>query len=89
MSVSYTHLGRMASDLGISRKELQKGKFRLPAYRALYLDHLMKESPGVAYYRDQMLKAMVPVSYTHLVQGAVSRKPELPLLQVFPADPKV
>ena len=52
-------VGRMASDLGISRKDLQKGKFRLPAYRALYLDHLMKESPGVAYYRDQMLKAMV------------------------------
>ena len=52
-------VSRMATDLGISKKDLQKGIFKLPAYRALYLDHLMKESPGVAYYRDQMLKAMI------------------------------
>lgn len=52
-------VSRMAADLGISKKDLQKGSFRLPSYRALYLDHLLKESPGVSYYRDQMLKAMV------------------------------
>ncbi|MCB7062362.1 DEAD/DEAH box helicase [Enterocloster citroniae] len=52
-------VSQMAADLGLSKKELQKGTFRLPAYRALYLDHLLKESPGVAYYRDQLLKAMV------------------------------
>lgn len=52
-------VSRMASDLGISKKDLQKGVFLLPAYRALYLDHLLKESPGITYYRDQLLKAMV------------------------------
>ena len=49
----------MASELGVTRKELQNGKVRLPAYRAFYLDYLLKESTGVTYYRDQMLKAMV------------------------------
>ena len=45
--------------MGVTRKELQSGKVRLPAYRAFYLDYLLKESTGVTYYRDQMLKAMV------------------------------
>lgn len=52
-------VSQMAADLGISKKDLLKGSVRLPSYRALYLDHLMKESTGVSYYRDQMLKAMV------------------------------
>ena len=54
-----TVISRMASELGVTRKELQSGKVRLPAYRAFYLDYLLKESTGVTYYRDQMLKAMV------------------------------
>ena len=54
-----TILSRLASDMGVTGKELQTGKVRLPAYRAFYLDYLLKESFGVTYHRDQMLKAMV------------------------------
>ena len=43
----------------VYKRQLQSGKVRLPAYRAFYLDYLLKESTGVTYYRDQMLKAMV------------------------------
>ena len=50
---------RLAGELGISKKELEKGKMRLPAYRALYLDHILKEEPGVAFYRDQLFKVVV------------------------------
>ena len=54
-----TVISRLASELGVSKKELQSGRARLPAYRAFYLDCLLKESAGVTYCRDQMLKAMV------------------------------
>ena len=37
----------------------KSGTIRLPAYRALYLDHILKEGPGITYYRDQLFKAMV------------------------------
>ena len=70
-------VARLAKELGISRKELQSRTVSLPAYRAMYLDSVLKEGPGVAYYRDQLMKALVrglrsveesdyPVSYTHL-----------------------
>lgn len=52
-------VSRMAADLGISKKDLLKGSIKLPPFRALYLDHLLKESPGISYYRDLTLKAMV------------------------------
>ncbi len=52
-------ISRMAFELGISKKELQSGNVKLPAYRALYIDSLLKEGPGVAYYRDQLFKAVV------------------------------
>ncbi len=52
-------ISRLAEDLGISRKDLQSGSLRLPAYRALYLDSVLKEAQGVAFYRDQLFKAVV------------------------------
>ncbi len=52
-------VARLAGQLGISRKDLQSGRIRLPGYRALYLDSVLKEGPGVAYYRDQLVKAVV------------------------------
>lgn len=71
-------VGRMAADLGVSKKDLQKGSFRLPAYRAMYLDHLLKEGQGVSYYRDQLLKAMVrgikSVEDSRFVAPAAQRK---------------
>lgn len=50
---------KLASDLGISKKELQSGKIRLPEYRALYLDYALKKGDGVSFYRDQLFKAVV------------------------------
>lgn len=50
---------RLAKELGITKKELETGQLRLPAYRALYVDHLLKEGPGVAFYRDQLFKTVV------------------------------
>lgn len=52
-------INRLALDLGISRKEIEGGKLKLPAYRALYIDSLLKDGDGVVYYRDQLLKAVV------------------------------
>lgn len=49
----------LAGELGVEKKELQSGRFLLPAYRALYLDQALKESQGVAFYRDQLFKAVV------------------------------
>ncbi|MDO5417604.1 MAG: DEAD/DEAH box helicase [Lachnospiraceae bacterium] len=52
-------VARLSDGLSLSGKELLEGGVRLPGYRALYLDSLFKEGPGIAFYRDQMFKAMV------------------------------
>lgn len=52
-------VSRMASELGISRRELTSGRIKVPAYRAMYIDSLLKEGPGISYYRDQLFKAVV------------------------------
>ena len=52
-------VARLAKELGISRKDLQSRTMKLPAFRAMYLDSVLKEGPGVAYYRDQLFKALV------------------------------
>ena len=52
-------VARLSEDLAISKTELQNGQVRLPAYRALYLDYLFKEEPGLSFYRDQLFKAVV------------------------------
>lgn len=49
----------LAQQLGVGKKELLSGHIRLPAYRALYLDSALKEGTGVAYYREQLFKAVV------------------------------
>jgi SNF2 family DNA or RNA helicase len=49
----------LADELGISRKELLSGHLKLPSYRAIYLDHALKEGSGVAYYREQLFRAVV------------------------------
>ena len=50
---------RLAKELGITKKELEAGQIRLPSYRALYVDHLLKEGSGVALYRDRLFKAVI------------------------------
>ena len=50
---------RVAKELGITKKELETGRIRIPAYRAMYVDQLLKEGPGIAFYRDQLFKTVV------------------------------
>ncbi len=50
---------RLAKELGITKKELEAGQIRLPSYRAVYVDHLLKEGSGVALYRDRLFKAVI------------------------------
>ncbi|EXG87138.1 DNA/RNA helicase, superfamily II, SNF2 family [Clostridium sp. ASBs410] len=45
---------------GLSADPDKLGKsFRLPKYRALYLDSILKEGNGITLYRDQLYKAVV------------------------------
>lgn len=50
---------RLSTSLSLSGKELLEKGVRLPAYRALYLDSLLKEGPGITFYRNQLFKAVV------------------------------
>lgn len=50
---------RLSSSLSISGRELLEKGVHLPAYRALYLDSLLKEGPGITFYRNQLFKALV------------------------------
>ena len=45
--------------MSVSVSELESRTFRLPAYRALYLDGILKEGSGITLYRDQLYKAVV------------------------------
>lgn len=49
----------LVQELGIGKEELEQGVFRLPAYRAFYLNQVLKESREVVLYRDQLFKAIV------------------------------
>ncbi len=52
-------VAKLSQDLAVSKTEVQSGHLKLPLYRALYLDHLFKEEPGIPFYRDQLFKAVV------------------------------
>ena len=52
-------VARMADGMAVSRSQLQGGTIRIPAYRALYLDSILKEGQGVTLYRDHLFKAVV------------------------------
>lgn len=49
----------LAESLGVGKKELQSGTFRLPIYRAMYLDSALKAGNGLSYYRDHLFKSLV------------------------------
>ncbi len=51
-----TRLGR---GLDLDDRKLASGRLALPAYRAVYLDRLFREDPGVAFFRDRPFKAAV------------------------------
>ena len=52
-------VARLSDSLSLSGKKLLEKGVRLPGYRALYLDSLFKEGPGIAFYRNQLFKAVV------------------------------
>lgn len=43
----------------VSKNEIQEKKIKLPGYRALYLDSLLKENTGISTYRSHFFKALV------------------------------
>ncbi|WP_349670259.1 SNF2 helicase associated domain-containing protein [Lacrimispora sp.] len=52
-------IAKLVEGLGLNPGELENKNFRLPKYRALYLDGLFKEESGITLYRDQLYKAVV------------------------------
>jgi superfamily II DNA or RNA helicase len=52
-------VARLVQDLAVSVSDLENKTFRLPAYRALYLDGILKEGSSITLYRDQLYKAVV------------------------------
>lgn len=52
-------VAKMAKDLALTKTDIAAGEIRLPHYRALYLDQLFKEEPGVPFYRDQAFRAVI------------------------------
>lgn len=52
-------MARLIDSLAVNKSQLQAGAVRIPAYRALYLDSMLKEGTGISLYRDQLFKAVV------------------------------
>lgn len=52
-------VAHLVDELAISRNQLEEGHFRIPAYRALYLDSVLKEGSSITFYRDQLFKSVV------------------------------
>lgn len=52
-------VAKLLEDLGASRPVLSNHSIRLPRYRALYLNEILKEGKGVSLYRDALFKAVV------------------------------
>lgn len=52
-------VARLVDALSVSRSQLAEGTIRVPAYRALYLDSVLKEGSGITLYRDNLFKAVV------------------------------
>ncbi len=52
-------VARLVDGLAVGKSQLQNGKIRVPGYRALYLDRILKNSQGISLYRDQLFKAVV------------------------------
>ena len=52
-------VARMTDSLGIGKEELLSGTVKVPVYRALYLDSVLKEGNGITFYRDNLFRAVV------------------------------
>ena len=54
-----TRLTEMMEALHVSPKEFVSGKMHIPAYRALYLDHMMESSQDLYTTRDKRFKSLI------------------------------
>jgi len=52
-------LDQLMQDLRLSPKDFVKGKMQIPAYRALYLDHMLENSEALYADRDSHFKKLV------------------------------
>lgn len=52
-------VARLVDGLEVDRALLAEGKIRVPAFRALYLNSVLKEGSGITFYRDNLFKALV------------------------------
>ncbi len=52
-------VARMVDGMAVARGDLQKSRFKVPRYRALFLDSLCRDRGDVSLYRDQKFKSIV------------------------------
>ncbi|MEY8338749.1 DEAD/DEAH box helicase [Lachnospiraceae bacterium 62-35] len=52
-------VAHLVEGLAVSKTDLQKDRMKLPRYRAVYLDSILKEESSLSLYRDQMYKSIV------------------------------
>ena len=52
-------MSRLAKNLGVEKEFASGEMMKLPGYRAMFLDHMLKEDRSVSFYRDQLFKAVV------------------------------
>lgn len=54
-----SEFSELLEGLSLTDKEILKGKCKVPQYRALYLDTLMKQSEGLTFDRDSRFKQII------------------------------
>lgn len=56
---SLSEFSELAQGMDLTAKEMMKGEIAVPAYRALYLDALLKQSERIQYDRDGAFKQII------------------------------
>ncbi len=52
-------LMRLSDGLGVSDRRLQSGQIRVPAFRAPFVDRVLKDAPALGYTRDEAARALL------------------------------
>ncbi len=52
-------MSKLAQSLGVEKELAAAETMKVPMYRAMYLDTVLKEDRSVSFYRDQLFKAVV------------------------------
>ena len=55
----FLQLQKMINGMSAEQEKEGAGTFRVPMYRALYLDSILKDGNGITFYRDNLFKAVV------------------------------